>query len=88
MENIACSHHAGQGGLFIHIKRSLLNSSPLEFNSKLELTNAKIIRKWRETIVAQIIRDSQFLRGKDRSQSAGEFDFCYFAIYIHLRGID
>ena len=78
MENIACSHHAGEGGLFNHIEWSLLNSSPLEFNSKLALLNAKIIQKWRETIVAQIIRDSHFLRGKHPSQSASEFDFLLF----------
>jgi hypothetical protein len=70
VENIACSHRAGQGGLFNHIEWFLLNSSPLEFNSKLALLNAKIIHKWRETTVAQIIRDSHFLRGKHPYQSA------------------
>lgn len=75
-------------GYSIISRGSLLNSSPLEFNSKLALLNAKIIHKWRETIVAQIVRDSHFLRGKRRSQSAGEFDFRYFTIYIHLKGID
>jgi len=53
VENIACSHHAGQ-----------------EFNSKLALLNAKIIHKWREITVGQIIRDSHFLRGKHPSQNA------------------
>ena len=88
VENIACSHHAGQGGLFSHLEWSLLKPSPLEFNSKLALLNAKIIHKWRETIVAQIVRDSHFLRGKHPSQSGGGFDFVIFAIYIHLRSID
>ncbi|KAF8807829.1 hypothetical protein BYT27DRAFT_7189922 [Phlegmacium glaucopus] len=53
VENIACSHYAGQ-----------------EFKSKLALSNTKIIQKWRETIVTQIIRDSHFLRGKHPSESA------------------
>jgi hypothetical protein len=88
VENIACSHHAGQGELFNHIEWPLLNSSPLEFNSKLALLNTKIIHKWRETIVAQIIRDSHFLCGKHPFQIAGEFDIRYFAIYIYLRGTD
>ena len=88
MENIACSHNAGQGRLFNHVDWSFLNTSPLEFNSKLALLNAKIIDKWRETIVTQVIRDSHFLRDKHSSQSAGEFGFRYFAKYIYLRVID
>ena len=88
MENIACTHHAGQGGLFNHIEWSPLNTSPLEFNSKLALLNAKITDKWRETVVTQVIRDSHFLRGKHPSQSAGQFGFRSFALYIYLRGID
>ena len=66
---------------YLIIEWSHLYPSPLEFTRKLALSNTKIINKWRETIVAQIIRDSHFLRGKCPSQSAGEFNFCSFAIY-------
>lgn len=40
-----------------------------EFKGQLALSNAKIIDKWRETIVVQITRDSHFLRGKHPFQS-------------------
>ena len=86
MENIACSHHAGQGGLFNNNEWSLLDSSPLEFNSKLALLDAKIIHKWREIIIAQIIRDNHILRGKLPSQSTGEFDICCFSDLHSLKG--
>ena len=67
---------------YLIIGWSHLNLPPLEFNSKLALSNAKIIHKWRETTVAQIIRDSHFLRDRHLSQSAGEFKFYYFAVTI------